>query len=157
MVFPQDANEEPATQPSFSDHRSPPVPPVALDFFAEQRRTVLIVDQSPMVRAMIQSILSKEQIVCLGVENALNALVSIAKHCPQLILLATQLPRLDGYRTCQIIRKNLQCVSIPVIMLGRQEESSSVMQGHLAGSTDFLLKPFRPHQLLQMVKKYLPM
>ncbi|WP_126580091.1 response regulator [Tengunoibacter tsumagoiensis] len=83
--------------------------------------------------------------------------MSIADYPPHLILLSIQLPRLDGYHFCRIVRKNLQFARIPVIMLGSKEDSTSYgLHNHFAGSTDFLMKPFDSHQIVQVVNKYLP-
>ena len=159
MTFPQDASEEPATQPSFSGHRNPPPPRVALDFFfAEQTtRTVLVVDDSPTVRKIVQMALQREHIRVITASDGLSALTSVADEMPAVILLDIQLPRMDGYHICQIIRKNLQFRQIPIIMLSGKDGLFDKMRGRLAGSTDFLMKPFDSQQLVQTVKKYLPL
>ena len=157
MTLPQDASEEPVTQPSFSGQRNPPLPPVALDYhFAEQTRTVLVVDDSPTVRKIAQMMLQREHIRAITASDGLSALTSVADEMPAMILLDIQLPRMDGYRICWIIRKNLRFRQIPIVMLSGKDGVFDQMRGHLAGSTDFLMKPFHSHQLVETVKKYLP-
>jgi twitching motility two-component system response regulator PilG len=156
LTFPQDASEEPATQPSFSGQRNPPLPPVALDYlFAEQTRTVLVVDDSPTVRKIVQMMLQREHIRVITASDGLSALTSVADEVPAVILLDTQLPRMDGYHICQIIRKNLRFRQIPIVMLSGKDGLFDKMRGRLAGTTDFLMKPFNSQQLVQTVKKYL--
>jgi twitching motility two-component system response regulator PilG len=71
-------------------------------------------------------------------------------------LLDIQLPRgLDGYHICQIIRKNLQFRQIPIIMLSGKDGLFDKMRGRLAGSTEYLTKPFDSAELVQTVKKHL--
>src|SRR5437588_5761130 len=74
---------------------------------------------------------------------------------PALILLDIQLPRMDGYHICQIIRKNLQFRQIPIIMLSGKDGLFDKMRGRLAGSTEYLTKPFDTAELVQTVKKHL--
>jgi two-component system chemotaxis response regulator CheY len=170
MIFPQDENEEPTPQLSSSGQRNPPLPPVALDLFAAQTRTILVVDPSPTVRDLIQSILQKEHLHVIFANDTSSALASIAAHHPHLVLLSSQLPRADGYHLCRMIRQRPHLARLPVILLGEREASSSyarrgrlaepthflTIKGRLAGATDFLIMPFDSHQLVQMVNKYLP-
>ncbi len=74
---------------------------------------------------------------------------------PALILLDIQLPRMDGYTICQIVRKNLQFRAIPIIMLSGKDGLFDKMRGRLAGSTEYLTKPFDSVELVQTVKKHL--
>src|SRR5438045_9745245 len=74
---------------------------------------------------------------------------------PAVILLDIQLPRMDGYHICQIIRKNLQFRQIPIIMLSGKDGLFDRMRGRLAGSTEYLTKPFDSAELVQTVKKHL--
>ena len=70
--------------------------------------TVLVVDDSPTVRKIVQMTLQREHIRVITAGDGLSALTSVADEMPALILLDIQLPRMDGYHICQIIRKNLQ-------------------------------------------------
>src|SRR5438045_8538565 len=79
--------------------------------------TVLVVDDSPTVRKIVQMILQREHIRVITAGDGLSALTSVADEMPAVILLDIQLPRMDGYHICQIIRKNLQFRQIPIIML----------------------------------------
>ena len=62
---------------------------------------------------------------------------------------------MDGYHICQIIRKNLQFREIPIIMLSGKDGLFDKMRGRLAGSTEYLTKPFDSVELVQTVKKHL--
>jgi twitching motility two-component system response regulator PilG len=156
VIFPQDENEEPAAQPSPSGPRNP-LPPIAQDLVAKQARTVLVVDQSSAERDLIQRVLQEEHFHVIFANDTRSGLASIATHHPHLILLSIQLARVDGYHLCRMIRKKPHLARLPVIIFGVQKNPPfDVMRGRLAGATDFLSKPFDSHQLVQMVKKYLP-
>jgi len=104
--------------------------------------TVLVVDDSPTVRKIVQMTLQREHIRVITVGDGLSALTSVADEMPAVILLDIQLPRMDGYQICQIIRKNLQFRQIPIIMLSGKDGLFDKMRGRLAGSTEYLTKPF---------------
>ena len=117
--------------------------------------TVLVVDDSPTVRKIVQMTLQREHIRVITAGDGLSALTSVADEMPALILLDIQLPRMDGYHICQIIRKNLQFRTIPIIMLSGKDGLFDKMRGRLAGSTEYLTKPFDSAELVQTVKKHL--
>ena len=117
--------------------------------------TVLVVDDSPTVRKIVQMTLQREHIRVITASDGLSALTSVADEMPAVILLDIQLPRMDGYHICQIIRKNLQFRQIPIIMLSGKDGLFDKMRGRLAGSTEYLTKPFDSVELVQTVKKHL--
>jgi twitching motility two-component system response regulator PilG len=117
--------------------------------------TVLVVDDSPTVRKIVQMTLQREHIRVVTASDGLSALTSVADEMPAVILLDIQLPRMDGYHICQIIRKNLQFRQIPIIMLSGKDGLFDKMRGRLAGSTEYLTKPFDSAELIQTVKKHL--
>ncbi len=117
--------------------------------------TVLVVDDSPTVRRIVQMTLQREHIRVITASDGLSALTSVADEMPALILLDIQLPRMDGYHICQIVRKNLQFRQIPIIMLSGKDGIFDKMRGRLAGSTEYLTKPFDANELIQTVKKHL--
>jgi twitching motility two-component system response regulator PilG len=116
---------------------------------------VLVVDDSPTVRKIVQMTLQREHIKVVTVGDGLSALTSVADEMPALILLDIQLPRMDGYQICQIIRKHLQFRQIPIIMLSGKDGLFDKMRGRLAGSTEYLTKPFDSVELVHTVKKHL--
>ena len=117
--------------------------------------TVLVVDDSPTVRKIVQMTLQREHIKVITAADGLSALTSVADNMPALVLLDIQLPRMDGYHICQIIRKNLQFRQIPIIMLSGKDGLFDKMRGRLAGSTEYLTKPFDSAELVRTVKKHL--
>ena len=117
--------------------------------------TVLVVDDSPTVRKIVQMTLQREHIRVITAGDGLSALTSVADELPALILLDIQLPRMDGYTICQIVRKNSQFRAIPIIMLSGKDGLFDKMRGRLAGSTEYLTKPFDSVELVQTVKKHL--
>lgn len=117
--------------------------------------TVLVVDDSPTVRKIVQMTLQREHIRVITASDGLSALSAVADEMPALILLDIQLPRMNGYHICQTLRKHLQFRQIPIIMLSGKDGLFDKMRGRLAGSTEYLTKPFDSVELVQTVKKHL--
>jgi twitching motility two-component system response regulator PilG len=65
------------------------------------------------------------------------------------------LPRMDGYNICQVVRRNLAFRDMPIIMLSGKDGLFDKMRGKLAGSTEYITKPFDSAELVQTVKRHL--
>jgi twitching motility two-component system response regulator PilG len=65
------------------------------------------------------------------------------------------LPRMDGYNICRIIRDKMEFRHIPIIMLSGKDGLFDKVRGRLAGSSEYLTKPFDSVELVQSVKKHL--
>jgi twitching motility two-component system response regulator PilG len=64
------------------------------------------------------------------------------------------MPRLDGYQTCAIIKRNLKFNSVPVVMLSSKDGVFDKARGRMVGAQDYLTKPFTKEQLLQAVQQF---
>ena len=117
--------------------------------------TVLIVDDSPTVRKVVQMTLQREHIRVVTASDGLSALTSVADEMPAVILLDIQLPRMNGYHICQVIKKNVHFRQIPIIMLSGKDGLFDKMLGRLVGSTEYLTKPFDSVELVRTVRKHL--
>ena len=116
---------------------------------------VLVVDDSPTVRKIVQLTLQRENIRVVTAGDGLGALAAVADAQPDLILLDIMLPRMDGYNICQVVRKNMSYRDLPIIMLSGKDGLLDKMRGRLAGSTEYITKPFDSSELVQTVKRYL--
>ncbi len=116
---------------------------------------VLVVDDSPTVRKIVQLTLQRERIRVVTAGDGLSALAAVADEQPDLILLDIMLPRMDGYNICQVIRKNMAYRDLPIIMLSGKDGLFDKMRGKLAGSTEYITKPFDSAELVQTVKRHL--
>jgi twitching motility two-component system response regulator PilG len=116
---------------------------------------VLVVDDSATVRKIVQLTLQREHIRVVTAGDGLSALAAVADEQPDLILLDIMLPRMDGYNICQIVRKNMAYRDLPIIMLSGKDGIFDKMRGKLAGSTEYMTKPFDSAELAQTVKRYL--
>jgi twitching motility two-component system response regulator PilG len=64
------------------------------------------------------------------------------------------MPRLDGYQTCAIIKRNVKYAGVPVVMLSSKDGVFDKARGRMVGAQDYLTKPFTKDQLLQAVRQF---
>ena len=87
-------------------------------------------------------------------EDGFDALSKVNDHAPDVIFCDILMPRLDGYQTCAIIKRNPRFTHTPVIMLSSKDGLFDKARGRMVGSQDYLTKPFTKDQLLQAVAQY---
>lgn len=117
--------------------------------------TILVVDDSPTIRKVVELTLKREQMRVLSAADGLSALAIVADEKPDLVLLDIMLPRMDGYQICQIIRRNKDFKKLPIIMLSGKDGLFDRVRGKFAGSTEYVTKPFDPADLVRVVRKHL--
>lgn len=84
-------------------------------------------------------------------DNGFDALAKIADHQPDVIFVDIMMPRLDGYQTCALIKKNGKHKTTPVIMLSSKDSLFDRARGRMVGSDEYLTKPFSKDSLLKAV------
>ena len=87
-------------------------------------------------------------------EDGFDALAKIADHQPKVIFCDIMMPRLDGYQTCSLIKKNPRFKATPVIMLSSKDGLFDRARGRMVGSDQYLTKPFTKDSLLQTVAMF---
>ena len=115
---------------------------------------VLVVDDSNTIRRSAEIFLKQGGHEVLLAEDGFDALSKINDHAPQLIFCDILMPKLDGYQTCAIIKRNARFASIPVVMLSSKDGVFDKARGRMVGSQDYLTKPFTKDQLLQAVQQF---
>ena len=115
---------------------------------------VLVVDDSNTIRRSAEIFLKQGGHEVLLAEDGFDALSKINDHHPQLIFCDILMPKLDGYQTCAIIKRNPKFAAIPVIMLSSKDGVFDKARGRMVGSQDYLTKPFTKDQLLQAVQQF---
>jgi len=120
-----------------------------------KEKTVLIVEDSSTTRAVVKSTLGQKGYRVVEAVDGLEALSKLAAVKPDLILLDIILPKMDGYQILATIKKKQALKDIPVIMLTAKDKVMDKVKGKLAGSREYLTKPFDPEELLHVAVKYL--
>ncbi len=115
---------------------------------------VLVVDDSNTIRRSAEIFLRQGGYDVVLAEDGFDALAKVNDLSPALIFCDILMPRLDGYQTCAIIKRNPRFSQVPVIMLSSKDGVFDRARGRLVGSDDHLTKPFTKEQLLRMVMKF---
>jgi twitching motility two-component system response regulator PilG len=115
---------------------------------------VLVIDDSNTIRRSAEIFLKQGGCEVVLAEDGFDALAKVSDHRPDLIFCDILMPRLDGYQTCAIIKRNPQFATVPVIMLSSKDGLFDKARGRMVGSEDYLTKPFTKDQLLQAVQQH---
>ena len=115
---------------------------------------VLVIDDSNTIRRSAEIFLRQGGYEVVLAEDGFDALSKVSDHDPQLIFCDILMPRLDGYQTCAIIKRNPRFTHVPVIMLSSKDGLFDKARGRMVGSEDYLTKPFTKEQLLRAVEQY---
>jgi len=115
---------------------------------------VMVIDDSNTIRRSAEIFLAQAGCQVVLAEDGFDALSKIADHAPDLIFVDIMMPRLDGYQTCALIKKNARLKATPVIMLSSKDGLFDRARGRLAGSDEYLTKPFTKESLLRSVANH---
>ncbi|WP_341647731.1 response regulator [Thauera humireducens] len=115
---------------------------------------VMVIDDSNTIRRSAEIFLGQSGCQVLLAEDGFDALAKIADHNPDVIFVDIMMPRLDGYRTCALIKKNPRLASTPVIMLSSRDGLFDRARGRMVGSDEYLTKPFTKDSLLKAVAQH---
>jgi twitching motility two-component system response regulator PilG len=115
---------------------------------------VLVIDDSNTIRRSAEIFLRQGGHEVVLAEDGFDALAKVNDHAPELIFCDILMPRLDGYQTCAIIKRNPRFAHVPVIMLSSKDGLFDKARGRMVGSEDYLTKPFTKEQLLRAVESF---
>ena len=112
---------------------------------------VLVIDDSNTIRRSAEIFLKQGGHEVLLAEDGFDALAKVNDYQPNLIFCDILMPRIDGYQTCAIIKRNARFSNVPIVMLSSKDGVFDKARGRMVGSQDYLTKPFTKDQLLQTV------
>jgi twitching motility two-component system response regulator PilG len=115
---------------------------------------VMVIDDSNTIRRSAEIFLTQAGCQVLLAEDGFDALAKITDHHPDVIFVDIMMPRLDGYQTCALIKKNPRLSSTPVIMLSSRDGLFDRARGRMVGSDEYLTKPFTKDSLLKAVASH---
>jgi len=117
----------------------------------DKKYTILAVDDTIENLAYLNTILSPLYTV-RATPKASLALESIKYEKPDLILLDIKMPEIDGFELCQIIKKDTNFSSIPIIFLSALDDINHKVEAFENGGVDYVTKPFEPKEILARIK-----
>lgn len=117
-------------------------------------KRIMTVDDSATVRQMIGFTLKAagyEVVEAIDGKDAVSKLGS----APHLVITDLNMPNMDGIELIRHIRTNSVCRFIPIVMLTTESQEKKKLEAKSAGATGWIIKPFKPEQLIAVVKKVL--
>jgi twitching motility two-component system response regulator PilG len=115
---------------------------------------IMIVDDSRTIRRSAELMLRQEGCQVLHAVDGFDALGKAEQSRPDLVFVDILMPRLDGYQTCALLKKNATLASTPVVMLSSRDNMFDRARGRLAGSGEHLGKPFTKEALIGAVRAH---
>ena len=117
--------------------------------------TVLVVDDAPDSLSLISDTLEQAGVSTLVALDGKQALSIANSITPDLILMDAIMPNMDGFETCQQIKKLPQLSSVPVMFMTGLSDTESIVKGLSVGGVDYLTKPVNPSELLARMNVHL--
>jgi twitching motility two-component system response regulator PilG len=123
---------------------------VAVDGNGDVKKTikVMVIDDSKTIRRSAETLLRKAGYEVVTATDGFESLSRIVDHQPDIIFVDIMMPRLDGYQTCALIKRNQLFKSTPVIFLSSKDGLFDRARGRVVGSDHYLTKPFNRDELL---------
>jgi two-component system, cell cycle response regulator len=112
---------------------------------------VLVADDSPVYRKLVERALSEEQYPVLFAKSGQEAIALFSQHQPSLVITDWMMPDISGIELCKHIRNQTQQAYVYIITLTGITEKDKVVKGLAAGADDYLTKPFHSEELLARV------
>ncbi len=107
---------------------------------AKGRKTVLIVEDSPVQALALEHLLVQEGLNVLCAPDGRTGIMMAQQHSPDVIVLDIEMPEMNGFEVCRRLRENAQTAAIPVLMLTAHTEVAMVMRGIDLGAVDYIPK-----------------
>jgi two-component system chemotaxis response regulator CheY len=118
-------------------------------------KTVLIIDDSAAIRQMVAFTLKTEGYTVVEAADGVDGLAKANAHDIDLVLSDQNMPNMDGITFVKSLRAIPKYATTPILMLTTVHNEDQKAQGKEAGATGWLVKPFDPHRLLEIVGKFL--
>ena len=122
---------------------------------ADMTKTIMTVDDSASVRMMVSFTLKELGYDIVEAENGNDALKKMAKKQIHMLITDINMPELDGISLVRKVRANPDYKFIPIILLTTESQLEKKTAGKEAGATGWIVKPFKPDQLVAVVKRVL--
>lgn len=120
---------------------------------AEKPFHILLVEDEPVIRELVRSMLAEGAVEVACAENGIEGLRLVKTRPFDLILLDVVLPQMDGLTLCRLIKADAQTARTPLYMLTAKQKKADVDAATRAGADGYIQKPFRGAELLDLVTR----
>ncbi len=118
-------------------------------------KTIMTVDDSASVRQMVSFTLKQAGFQVIEAVDGKDALAKLNGAVVHMLLADLNMPNMDGIELVRRVRANASSRFIPIVLLTTESQAEKKQEGKAAGATGWIVKPFKPDQLLAVVKKVL--
>ena len=118
-------------------------------------KVIMTADDSASVRQMVSFTLKQGGYEVVEAVDGKDALQKLAGHKVDMLITDLNMPNLDGIGLIRALRALASCKFIPIVMLTTESQVEKKQEGKSAGATGWIVKPFKPEQLIAVVKKVL--
>src|SRR5687768_12954934 len=115
--------------------------------------TVVAADDDPTTTAIVRAALTRSGITCHTVANGKEALETIRRVAPSVVVLDVHMPFIDGFNVLSAIRHDTQNDGTAVVMLTSVQQEADVVRAFSLGADDYVVKPFNPLELVARIKR----
>jgi CheY-like chemotaxis protein len=115
--------------------------------------TVVIADDSPTLRRIVTSVLTREGFDVVPAEDGVEAVQTVFRTMPDVVILDVQMPRVSGYVAARLLKDDWQTADIPIILLTSLDAASDRYWGMATGAERYLTKDFEAPQLVEAVRE----
>ncbi|MCG9892099.1 MAG: response regulator [Thermosynechococcaceae cyanobacterium MS004] len=115
---------------------------------AAKTYTIACIDDSPTILYSLKAFLSDSLFSVVLIQDPIQALVQLIMANPDMVIVDINMPKLDGYQLCTLLREHKTFKHIPVIVITGDPRSLDPVLLHKAGVTDYLTKPFERSDLM---------
>jgi len=121
----------------------------------KQKKKILIVEDERKLSHILKLLLESDGFTVICSYSGYEGLYKYVRERPDLIILDIMLPDLDGYEVCREIRRTLNNLKTPIIMLTCKGEDYDRVKGKVVGATKYMLKPYDGENLLNQIRECL--
>jgi two-component system chemotaxis response regulator CheY len=122
----------------------------------EMGKTILTVDDSSTVRLVLSSTLKNAGYNVVEAVDGQDAIEQLDSGKVNMLITDLNMPRVDGIDLIRHVRRSSEYRFMPIIMLTTESDGEKKQEGKTAGASGWIVKPFKPEQLLSVVKMVLP-
>jgi CheY-like chemotaxis protein len=117
----------------------------------ENKPIIACIDDSKTVQRQVKLILEQVGYQVLSITEPADSLTKLVRQKPVLILMDINMPKIDGYELCKMLRNSKFLRDIPIVMLTSKEGLINKVKAKIAGAKHYITKPFAPNELIQVI------
>ncbi len=122
---------------------------------SKTHRRILVADDDPVIRTILQTILSTAGFEVIEAADGREALLQAAQQAPDLMVVDLHMPHADGFEVIKGIRGVVGLSGLPIIVLSNDTDDASQFQAIELGADDYLIKPIKPAMVLARINAVL--